>query len=215
MKLTKKAAALLLAASLAVSVCATPVFADTVTGSNEGSNEPGKTSANTEVTYKVDCSYTWSIPKKIDFGDNAGTGQTRIVEAINEDQNAENKPAPGNGDAGKGNVPKVCVTKNIINSDKELHISIDTSSTSGTSYDSDTNQFYVTTTDASADKLEVQITFPSGATAWNPVTDPVLTVASGTNAGEQGLKFTLFTTGGGAEAAGIYSGKIVFKSELV
>ena len=215
MKLTKKAAALLLAASLAVSVCATPVFAAPETGSHEGSNEDGKTSADTVVTYRVDCSYTWSIPKKIDFGDNAGVNKTRIVEAINGDQNADNMPATKNGDAGKGNVPKVRVTKNIIDDDKTLHIGIDPSTSS---YDTGTKKFYVVTNTSAAQKLEFEIkkcdAYGTTTADFSPETESVLTVASGTNTGEQELVFTLHTPDNAAEKAGIYNGKIVFKSEL-
>lgn len=213
--MTKKAAALLLAASLAVSVCATPVFATTLTHSNGGSGDDTNNTppAATNVTYRVDCSYTWSIPKTIDFGANAGRSAMRVVEATG-DEDTESKAPTGYGTGKNGTAPKVCVTKNIINSDKELCISIDTSPTSGTTYDSDAGRFYVTTNDEGADKLEVQITYPGGASAWDPVTDPVLTVASGTNTKEQGLEFRLSTTSDEAEAAGIYNGKVVFKSEL-
>ena len=218
--MTKKAAALLLAASLAVSVCATPVFAAEETGSHEGSNKVGETSANTEVTYRVDCSYTWTIPKKIDFGANAGVDQTRIVEAINGDKDAANKPATDNGTAGKGNVPKVRVTSNIINDDKTLHISIDTTTTTdGTTYDAGKKEFYVvtgTTDPTMAQKLYFTIAKSNPAsTTWDVATQPVLTVPAGTPTGKQELRFTLSTANGGtAEKAGTYNGKVVFKSEL-
>ena len=216
--MTKKAAAMLLAASLAVSVCATPVFAATETGSYNGSNESGKTSANTVVTYRVDCSYTWTIPKKIDFGANAGVDQTRIVEAINGDREAENTPATDNGTAGKGKVPRVCVTKNIINDDKTLHISIDTSTSSDTTYDQISKKFYVATDTSVAQKLEFEIekcdATGNSITAFSPETESVLAVPSGTNTKEQELVFTLKTPNGSAEKAGTYNGKIVFKSEL-
>lgn len=209
---------MLLAASLAVSMCATPVFAAAETGSHEGSNESGKTSANTEVTYQVDCSYTWTIPKKIDFGANAGVDQTRIVEAIDGDRNAPNTPATNNGTAGKGKVPRVCVTKNIINDDKTLHISIDTTTTDGTTYDTVESKFYVVTKTSAAQKLYFEIkkcdATGNSVTAFSPVTESVLAVPSGTNTGEQELVFTLNTPNGSAEKAGTYNGKVVFKSEL-
>lgn len=207
MKLTKKVAALLLAASLAVSVCATPVFAD---GSEEGSNT--KTSANTVVTYRVDCSYTWSVPAKIDFGANIGPNKSRIVEAT-ADKNAESKAPTGYGGDQNGSAPKVCVTSNIINDDKTLYISIDTSTSSGTTYDKDAGYFYVVTDTNAAQKLQFDIE-KSNDDKWNPLTDPVLTVASGTNTDEQGLNFSLYTLNGSAEKAGTYNGKVVFKSEL-
>ena len=183
-------------------------------GSEEGSNESGKTSANTVVTYKVDCSYTWTIPKKIDFGANAGVKQTRIVEAINGDKGAENKPATDNGTAGKGNVPKVRVTENIIGDDKTLHISIDTTTTDGTTYDKSAQKFYVVTGTKAAQKLYFTIDKSDEVGTWDAETQPVLTVSSGTNTGEQGLVFTLQTPDNSAEKAGIYNGKVVFKSAL-
>lgn len=223
MKLTKKAAALLLAASLAVSVCAMPVFAASTTpetGSHEGSNETGKTSANTVVTYQVDCSYTWTIPKKIDFGENAGVNQTRIVDAT-ADKDDENKAATNNGEGGKGTVPVVQVTSNIIDDDKTLHISIDTETADGTTYDPTDKKFYVvtgTTDPTMAQKLYFEITksgAAAGTPAWDAATQPVLTVPAGTPTGKQELRFTLNTANGGtAEKAGTYNGKVVFKSEL-
>ena len=60
MRLTKKAAALLLAASLAVSVCATPVFAeDPKMGSQTvtGNLASGAGVGHTAVLYKVTESY--------------------------------------------------------------------------------------------------------------------------------------------------------------
>ena len=86
--MTKKAAALLLAASLAVSVCATPVFASgpinngqhvqDTTGENVVTTTVGK-QACTQVKYNVTEGYTWGIPADIDFGaDNGVTGQTDI-----------------------------------------------------------------------------------------------------------------------------------------
>lgn len=220
--MTKKAAAMLLAASLAVSVCAMPVFATGAgttpeMGSHEGSDTT--TSANTVVTYKVDCSYTWSIPKKIDFGANAGVGKTRIVEAI-ADKNAENKAATDNGAAGKGNVPKVCVTSNIIDDDKTLHISIDT--TNETTYDEAQSKFYVETTSNTAQKLYFTITKPAATPdgAGEKLTKDntkVLSVPSGTNTAEQELVFELETAKGDnvAEKAGSYEGHVVFYSSIV
>ena len=115
MKLTKKAAALLLAASLAVSVCATPVFA----AENMGSQTGVATGTETKVLYEVTQKFTWTVPATIDFGKDAGgKSQTRIVEA--------NK-ASGEGtaaDTTNGTAPKVVVTAKIINSGKTLWISL-------------------------------------------------------------------------------------------
>ena len=85
MKLTKKAAAMLLAASLAVSMCATPVFAagnrpynngQTVQDSNIGEDVVTVTTqkhACTQLKYNVTEGYTWSIPADINFGKDNGT----------------------------------------------------------------------------------------------------------------------------------------------
>lgn len=213
--MTKKAAALLLAASLAVSVCAMPVFADgPEVGSEEGSNT--QTTAHTDMTYRVDCSYTWSIPKKIDFGANAGISETRTVEAT-ADRNAVNAPATGNGKDNKGTVPKVCVTSNIIDDDKTLHISIDT--TNETTYDEAQSKFYVETTSNTAQKLYFTIAKPADGAGspmkLNATNSEVMSVPSGTNQKDQALEFKLTTTTTDtAEKAGTYNGKVVFKSEL-
>ena len=73
--MTKKAAALLLAASLAVSVCAMPVFAT-------GTSLPGSKGSGpsiTEVKYVVTEAYEWTVPALIDFGKDAGVNEKREV----------------------------------------------------------------------------------------------------------------------------------------
>ncbi len=209
MKLTKKAAALLLAASLAVSVCATPVFA----ASNESSNKGGTAPDATVVTYNVESSYTWSIPTKIDFGSNAGVNSTRKVFA-SEDKNATSKPATDNDN---GTAPKVCVTENIIDVGKTLKISIDTAA-AGVTYEatgSKANNFYV---QSGEKKLYFTISLPLSGSISNKKLDStnseVLKVASGTNEGEVALTFELETAKDDAEMAGTYNGKVAFKSEV-
>lgn len=212
MKLTKKAAALLLAASLAVSMCATPVFAV----SNESSNNGGTAPDATVVTYKVESSYTWSIPAKIDFGKNAGVNKTRKVFA-SENKNAESTEAT---DTTPGTAPKVCVTKNIIDVGKTLKISIDTAA-SGVTYEttgSKANNFYV---QSDSEKLYFTISLPLsgsiGPKKLDSTNSEVLKVYSGTNTGEVSLTFELETDKGDdsvAEKAGTYNGKVAFKSEV-
>jgi len=212
MKLTKKAAALLLAASLAVSVCATPVFAASNTSSNKGSTAPDAT----VVTYKVVSSYTWSIPTKIDFGENAGVNNTRKVFA-DQDKNAESNPATKDSD---GTAPKVCVTENIIDVGKTLKISIDTAA-AGVTYEtagSNADNFYV---QSGSKKLYFTIELPySGSMSpkkLDNTNSEVLKVPSGTNTGEKALTFKLEADKGGvdvAEMAGTYNGKVAFKSEV-
>lgn len=206
--MTKKAAALLLAASLAVSVCATPVFADDP--SNTGSET--ETTANTDVTYKVDSKYTWSIPAKIDFGANAGVNKTRTVDANKGANDASTKAT----DDTNGTAPKVCVTENIIAPEKALKISIDTT----TSTFEVGNGFFVGVQGKTTmEFLYFTITKPAeGSSPKKELTSgdsEVLSVPSGTKTGEQALVLTLkTTTKDAAEKAGEYTGSIAFKSEV-
>lgn len=208
MKLTKKAAALLLAASLAVSVCAMPVFATdpSITGSET------KTTADTNVTYTVDSKYTWSIPAKIDFGANAGIKKTRTVKA----NAAENVAGTKATDTTDGTAPKVYVTENIIAPEKALKISIDTASST---FDNG-NGFWVGVQGRTlTEKLYFEIAKPAeGSNPKKVLTSgdsEVLSVSSGTKTGEQALVLTLkTTTKDAAEKAGEYTGSIAFKSEV-
>lgn len=208
MKLTKKAAALLLAASLAVSVCATPVFATdpSITGSET------KTTADTNVTYTVDSKYTWSIPAKIDFGSNAGIKKTRTVKA----NAAENVAGTKATDTTEGTAPKVYVTENIIAPEKALKISIDTASSTFEAG----NGFWVGVYgDTAIEKLYFKIhklaDDGSSGDELDASKSEVLSVSSGTKTGEQALVLTLkTTTKDAAEKAGAYTGSITFKSEV-
>ena len=230
MKLTKKAAALLLAASLAVSVCAMPVFAEDGGGATTpeppkmGSQEVnGKLvgtslsgSGDTKVLYKVTEHYTWSLPTTIDFGVDAGPqSKTRIVEA---------NLGTGNGTvagATNGTAPKVMVTENVIGVGKELQITVDTKNHSIATFDQ-TGGFYVEAsgTSGTVEKLYFTITKPAATTGGTAAEltkadNVVLSVASGTNIADQELVFTLTTTSKTAEMAGDYEGHVVFFSELV
>lgn len=210
MKLTKKAAALLLAASLAVSVCATPVFATdpSIAGSET------KTTANTNVTYTVDSKYTWTIPAKIDFGSNAGVKATRTVKA----NTAENVAGTKATDTTDGTAPMVCVTENIIAPEKALKISIDTAS-STFEQGSEKGFFVGVVGKKDTEKLYFKINKLAGDGSSGDALDAskseVLSVSSGTKTGEQALVFTLkTTTTDAAEKAGEYTGSIAFKSEV-
>lgn len=218
MKLTKKAAALLLAASLAVSVCATPVFA----AEGGGTTEPAKPStivsekdaqkeAYTNVNYQVDSKYTWSIPAKIDFGANAGINKERTVDA-NTAANLASKAAT---DTTNGTAPKVCVTENIIEIEKALKISIDTGDSS---FDSDKGFWVGVRGGKLTEKLYFEIAKPAeGSNPKKVLTSgdsEVLSVPSGKKTGEQALVLTLKTTDGEVEKAGEYTGTIAFKSEV-
>lgn len=225
MKLTKKAAALLLAASLAVSVCATPVFATSAgTTLNRGSKPvdtttvPGVGTGDTQVLYKVTESYAWSVPATIDFGEDAGVNNTSMVEAkLGKDEDGvQAKKSTDN--TWKGTAPKIMVTKNVIGPGKELQITFDTT------YLAANGEFYVATHDG-AEKLYYTVIKPAaapGGTEEKLTKDntKVLSVPSGTNTAEQALVFTLKTAPNNAklnaaEKAGKYEGHVVFHSKLV
>ena len=231
MKLTKKAAALLLAASLAVSVCATPVFADdtgtTPTTPSMGSQKRDNTNApggsgtvtgSTNVYYKVTESYAWSVPATIDFGENAGANNTSTVNAtLNEDGPGKKADADNQW---KGTAPKVVVSKNVIGVGKRLQI------TFNTDYLDKDGKFYVLASettkpgDASAETQKLYFKIQKDDTAKTELTktnNEVLIVDSGTDTAYQAVVFTLTTADGDnvAEKAGDYEGHVVFQSEIV
>ena len=215
MKLTKKAAALLLAASLAVSVCATPVFAEgggtgTTPDTPSETGSETETTVNTDVTYTVDTKYTWTIPAKIDFGSNAGIKKTRTVKA-NTAENIASKAATNDI---AGTAPMVCVTENIITPGDALKISIDTDSSSF-----ENGHFYVGvhgtgTIEKLSFKINKLAEDDAAGDELNASKSEVLRVPSGTKTGKQALVLALNTTTGEVEKAGAYTGAIVFKSEV-
>ena len=216
MRLTKKAAALLLAASLAVSVCATPVFATENMGSTPAKFVGGIGTGDTKVLYKVTESYTWTVPATIDFGEDAGVNNTSTVEA-NLGENKTGEKAKQNGTAWKGTAPKIMVTKNVIGVGKELQITFDTT------YLAENGEFYVATPDG-AEKLYYTVIKPAapGGTGekLTKTNTKVLSVPAGTNTAEQELVFTLTTAANNAannaaEKAGSYEGHVVFQSKIV
>lgn len=188
-------------------MCATPVFA--ADPSNTG-NETNK-EANTDVTYKVDSKYIWTIPAKIDFGANAGINKERTVDA-NTAANLASKAAT---DTTNGTAPKVCVTENIIEIEKALKISIDTGASS---FDSGKGFWVGVQGRKLTEKLYFEIAKPAeGSNPKKVLTSgdsEVLSVPSGTKTGEQALVLTLKTTDGEVEKAGEYTGTIAFKSEV-
>ena len=240
MKLTKKAAALLLAASLAVSVCAMPVFAeggDTTTpttpvmGSQKRDNTnaaagTGVVTGTTNVRYKVTESYAWSIPATIDFGENAGANNTSIVNAtLKEDGPGEKAKQDTTDNKWKGTAPKVVVSKNVIGVGKTLKIAVDTGKYYADTFDTKENKFYVESEFKKTgsqtpvyEKLYFTITKTaagSTGTELNTKDNVVMSVPSGTNKGEQTLEFKLETTKETAEKAGDYVGYVYFYSEIV
>lgn len=240
--MTKNAAALLLAASLAVSVCATPVFAEggggttpttPVIGSQKRDNTnaagTGVVTGTTNVRYKVTESYAWSIPATIDFGENAGANNTSIVNAtLAEDGPGKKAEQETGAKTWKGTAPKVVVSKNVIGVGKTLKIAIDMGENYADTFDKTKNKFYVEApkmTKAGAsqtefEKLYFTIAKPAvgeggTATTLDKTDNKVISVPSGTNTGEQALEFKLETTTETAEKAGEYVGYVYFYSEIV
>lgn len=220
MKLTKKAAALLLAASLAVSVCATPVFAvDPNMGSNPvNSNNAiaGITTGDTQIRYKVTESYMWSVPATIDFGVNAGENNTSTVNAtLDKDKPGTKADNDGTG-KWKGTAPRIVVSKNVIGVGKKLQITVDTEGHTATSYEN--GKFYVEPAGTN-ERLYFTITKPAATGGTEQeltgTDNEVLRVPSGTNTANQELVFTLTTTSETAEKAGDYEGYVAFSSKIV
>lgn len=219
--MTKKAAALLLAASLAVSVCAMPVFADENMGSNpvDSANAiAGITTGDTQIRYKVTESYIWTVPATIDFGVNAGARNTSTVNAtLEKDENGKKADNDGTG-KWKGTAPKIVVCKNVIGVGKNLQITVDTEGHTATSYEN--GKFYVEP-NGTNERLYFTIKKPaaSGGTQQEltGTDNVVLRVPSGTNTADQELVFELKTAEGDniSEKAGDYEGYVAFSSKIV
>ena len=220
--MTKKAAALLLAASLAVSVCAMPVFAEDAgtTPPKMGSTSIDKTdevggvgTGNTDVLYNVTESYQWSVPATIDFGENAGANNTSTVNAtLGKDDKGTTAVRDNTDNKWKGTAPKVVVSKNVIGIDKKLQITVNTAY-----YEN--GEFYVLS--GTSEKLFYTVTKldATGGTGevLSKTNTNVLSVPSGTDTAEQELEFKLETAKGTnvSEKAGKYTGVVVFESRIV
>ena len=99
--MTKKAAALLLAASLAVSVCATPVFATGTIGPNLKPNvqqdggvkvsgtETGSQEAHMKLKYDIETSYVWRIPADVNFGNEESLNKDIVIGGQNDVRKVE------------------------------------------------------------------------------------------------------------------------------
>ena len=216
--MTKKAAALLLAASLAVSVCATPVFAD---GASIEKNNGDTDKSESEVVYNVTGGYKWSIPATINFGSNAKIKETkdgneRIVNA-NQDANKASEEAT---DTKNGTAPAIHVSSNVIKYGQTLKISISDASVNTYFEDAPDKGFFITSgTDATkGQRLYYTIQKTATGGAATPVTALgaiILEVEAGKPTGKQDLKFTLNTANGGtAEMEGSYKGTLSFTAEL-
>lgn len=216
MKLTKKAASLLLAASLAVSVCAMPVFADDAShGAEIKKEDTTGSSSQTEVKYKVTEGYTWAIPATIDFGENAGLSKKRTVVA-DQGKNGNYSAANENNDGKSGNV---YVTGCRLKPGTKLTISI---SSTTTDYEPNDNKgFFVKTTNGTAkaklyyEIYKEKVVAPAMPTPANKLdkTSQILELNAGTDADSQDLTFIL-TTGAEGEIAGDYKGTVVFEAKV-
>lgn len=200
--MTKKAAAMLLAASLAVSMCATPVFAanppinngqhvqDTI-GENVDTTTVGK-QACTQLKYNVAEGYTWSIPANIDFGANNGV--------TNPNKTASDKVTVKN-----------CKIKNTYT----LKITV---AGNGGQYDRGTSdEFKVKTVDGAELPYTVDAK-KNGAATTTPVMEgnEILSIAAGKDYAESELTFTLetqTTDTNAAETAGEYIGYAIFTAQ--
>ena len=205
--MTKKAAALLLAASLAVSVCATPVFAtgnrpfnngQTVQDSNIGEDVATVTTqkhACTQLKYNVTEGYTWSIPADINFGSDHGvTGVGQEYMKL------------------KGKVTvKDCKLKN----DYTLKISMNGN---GGRYNTDPGDFKVKTAEGAELEYVVNIDRNDGDGLQPDLTSGgnILKLAAGKNKAETEITFSLVTPediNNAAEKAGEYIGYAIFLAQ--
>lgn len=194
---------MLLAASLAVSMCATPVFAvnppinngqhvqDSTTGENVDTTTVGK-QACTKLTYNVTEGYNWSIPADINFGANNG-----VTNA--------NKTAPG----------KVTVKNCKIKNTYTLKITV---AGNGGQYDMGTSdEFKVKTVDGAELPYTVDAK-KNGAATTDSVMEggEILSIAAGKDHAESELTFTLktqTTDTNAAETAGEYIGYAIFTAQ--
>ncbi len=203
MKLTKKAAALLLAASLAVSVCATPVFATDT--SLSGSKTAGP--STTQVKYEVTEAYEWTVPALIDFGENAGPNAKRVVNTTLE-KNGANTPSTGTN----GTAPKVIVTKNVITDGKSLKITLAPTGSS-TAFSVKNTEGVELTYAVTVTKTKIGTVDATPNKEINTTDKQILEVKAGTNTAEAELKFELSTTSDTSEKAGTYTGTVQFTAD--
>ena len=195
MRLTKKAAALLVAAAMVMSM-GTTVFAEDGDGADAGTTESStKTAqATTTVKYDVQESYIWTVPSTIDFtGVAADNSNQATVERVN---NVDNK---------------LDVTKNVINANKKLVISVaSTNSPSATD-----GEFVIKTSEDAT--LKYKIYKKSSEENATYETDNVKSEVFSVPAGKTDyvyLKFVLTKDNANYEKAGNYSDTLTFTAKL-
>ena len=198
MRLTKKAAALLVAAAMVMSM-GTTVFAGDgdESATNTGSNAEGQgDKATTSVTYTVSESYEWTVPKSIDFTSVANdTGNTdgKITATVAEAEN------------------KVVVKKNVIKANQSLVISA--LSAKG----KDDSKFVIVTNEGASLEYAIYTKASTENAEYNttPITSAgqVLTVPAG-KVDYVSLKFVLTKADASVEKAGSYSDTVTFSASL-
>lgn len=215
--MTKKAAALLLAASLAVSVCAMPVFAADPPNMGSQAGSENKNGLDTKVLYEVTEGYTWSVPATIDFGKDAGVNKNpKVTTSVDQDDAMTNTGAAASEDNGwEGTAPKVMVTKNVIKKDKFLKIML---APAGSSADFSVKnaegvelKYTVTLTETTIGSVVNESNRKIGTTGTER---KILAVPAGTNTAEAKLKFELSTTNESSEKAGTYEGTVQFTASI-
>lgn len=162
--------------------------------------ETRTSSGTTEVKYVVTEAYTWSIPKTIDFGSNAGVNKTVTVSTTA-------------GGALQNDDSKVTVIKNVIPEGKTLTIKV-----GSTQYES---TYRVKAENSNNTYLPYTIKKSEDASAQALTNnDTVLTLASGTNEYSQPLVFTLTTNSTTdsskkiSEVAGSYKDTLTFTATV-
>ena len=209
--MTKKAAALLLAASLAVSVCATPVFADDTPDMSSKDGVAGGT--ETKVIYKVTQEFKWTVPATINFGQDAGVNQhPKVTTNVDQDANKTKiGEAANSSNDWKGTAPKVMVTKNVIDTGKALKITLKPTGGDFKVKSSTTELTYSVKT-VSQKKDSNDVTPYTGITV-DKAGSNILELVAGENTGEVVLDFELSTATTEAEIAGTYEGTVTFTAD--
>ena len=194
---------MLLAASLAVSMCATPVFAADTPPINNGPHVQDTTGENvdtvtvgkqacTQLKYNVTEGYTWSIPANIDFGANNGV--------TNANKTGQGNVTVNNCKIKNGYTLKITITGN----DGQYGM--------GTEH-----KFKVKTVDGAELPYEVDVKKNGAATTTSMMEcNEVLELAAGKNHAESELTFTLktqTTDTSAAETAGEYIGYAIFTAQ--
>ena len=220
MRLTKKAAALLVAASMVATMGMTSFAATNKIESkyvdgelksflNDKSDaEETANKATTEVKYEVSENYIWSIPSEIDFGSNVGASEKTSTVGYDVETNEDTHVK-------KDSTSIVKVEKNVIPATKSLKITM-----AGENSETDTgfrvkdvvngNFLSYTVTKAKESMVETSDTKTDSITSGGNV----LTVASGTDTASAELTFVLTTEDAKAEKAGSYRDTITFTASV-